>query len=363
MTKGPQPAVNLEEMEARARAILPAAIYDYFAGGAESEATVAGNLAAFTRHQLVPRALAGAGAPELEVEVIGTRVSMPVLLAPTGMQQLAHPAGELAVARAAASADTIYCVSTMATCAMEEVAAASTATKWFQLYVCRDRGLTTELVDRAAAAGYTALVVTADTPVIGRRERDQRNGFAMPPGMVYANLRRSVESPSSASSGSSGLASDAAVLFDPDVGWRDLEWALSRTSLPVLVKGLVSVADADIAAKVGVAGIIVSNHGGRQLDHAVATLDALPPIVDRVGDRVSVLVDGGVRRGTDVLKAIALGAKAVMIGRPYLWGLAVDGEAGVVCVLEQLRKELTTSMTLAGVHSVAEITPELVWNG
>jgi len=354
------PVVSVHELELAARAVLPQGIYDYFAGGAEEEETVAANYEAFRRWQFNYHVLTGIGAPDARCSLFGREYSMPLHVAPTATQRLAHPDGELAAARAAADAGVIYCLSTLGSASIEEVAAASKGHLWFQLYVLKDRGITAELVARATSCGYGAVVVTVDSPVPGRRWRDIRNGFALPENVEYRNLGGVLARSASSSVGGSVLAKAFAQMMDATLSWKDLEWLVGISPLPVLVKGLVRSDDAVRAVSSGAAGIIVSNHGGRQLDSAIATLDALPEVVQAVAWSVPVLMDGGVRRGTDVLKAIALGANAVLIGRPLVWALAVGGEEGVTQLLRLLRDEMTTSMTLLGADSVSGLTSDLV---
>jgi 4-hydroxymandelate oxidase len=340
--------------------VLPHGIYDYFAGGAEEEETLTANCEAFRRWQFNYHVLTGMGAPDLRSTLFGREYSMPLHLAPTATQRLAHPDGEVAAARAAADAGVIYCLSTLGSTSIEEVAAASSGHLWFQLYVFKDRGITAELVARATSCGYGAVVVTVDSPVPGRRWRDIRNGFALPEHVEYRNLDGVLARSGSSSVAGSALAKAFAQMMDATLSWKDLEWLVGISPLPVLVKGVVRSDDAVRAVSSGAAGIIVSNHGGRQLDSAIATLDALPAVVQAVSSSVPVLMDGGVRRGTDVLKAIALGAKAVLIGRPLVWALAVGGEDGVTQLLRLLRDEMTTSMTLLGADSMSGLTSDLV---
>lgn len=355
-----QPVVSVHELEMAGRALLPKGIYEYFAGGAEEEETLVANCEAFRRWQFNYRVLTGMGAPDTRCSLFGRDYSMPLLLAPTATQRLAHPDGELAAARAAADAGVIYCLSTLGSTSIEEVAAASSGHLWFQLYVFKDRGLTAELVARATSCGYGAVVVTVDSPVPGRRWRDIRNGFALPESVEYRNLGGVLARSGSAPVSGSALAKAFTQMMDATLSWKDLEWLVGICSLPVLVKGVVRSDDAVRAVSSGAAGIVVSNHGGRQLDSAIATLDALPEVVQAVASSVPVLMDGGVRRGTDVLKAIALGAKSVLIGRPLIWALAAGGEAGVTQLLRLLRDEITTSMTLLGADSVSGLTNDLV---
>jgi 4-hydroxymandelate oxidase len=354
--------VNLHDFEAAARAVLPPMAYEYMAGGSGDEETLRGNREAFGRWRLVPRMMRGIAAVDPRTTVLGQEVSLPVLLAPVGLQRLAHPEGERASTRAARAAGTIFTLSTASTCAIEDVAP-DAGSWWFQLYVYRDRGITRDLVERAAASGASALVLTVDVPVLGRREADERNRFTLPAGLALANLQRSDHRYLPADMDGSGLAAYITSIWESALSWKDLEWLASLTKLPVLAKGILAPEDACRALEHGARAIVVSNHGGRQLDSAVASLDALPAVVEAVDGRAEVLVDGGVRRGTDVIKALALGARAVLLGRPYLWGLAVDGEAGVRRVLELLRGELTRDLLLCGCSGPAEIDRGLITLG
>jgi 4-hydroxymandelate oxidase len=351
---------SVQELEPAARAVLPRPVYDYFAGGTEDEATIAANREAFQRWRFRYHVLAGTAEADTRCSLLGQTFSMPVHLAPTATQRLAHPDGELGAARAAAAAGVIYCLSTLASASLEEVAASSRGLRWFQLYIFKDRGISADLVDRAASSGYAAIVVTVDSPLAGRRERDIRNAFALPEDIGFRNLTGALASAASAATGGSALARSFSLLMDPGLTWKDLEWLVGRSRIPVLVKGVVRSDDASQAVAAGAAGIIVSNHGGRQLDYAVATLEALPEIVQAVRSSVPVLMDGGIRRGTDVLKAMALGANAVFIGRPLLWALALGGEKAVVRLLELLRIEIVTSMMLLGTKSLNDLTPDLL---
>jgi len=338
--------VNLREFETAARARLDPVYYDYFASGAQDELTVAANEAAFRGRTLVPRVLRGCGPPRLDTAVLGQAASMPVLLAPTAFHRLAWPEAEVATGRAAAAVDVIMVAAMLSTVTVEEIAATG-AKLWFQLYLQPDLGFTESLVRRAEAAGCQALVVTVDAPALGRNERGDRNDFHdLPPGIFCANM--------------GGAGHVRQVVLSPEISWTHLDWLRSVTRLPILLKGVLHPADARLAVDAGVDGLIVSNHGGRQLDTTPASLDRLPLIADAVGGRLPLLLDGGVRRGTDVAKAIALGAHAVAIGRPVLWGLAVAGEAGVRQVLDLLRTELTNALTLLGVAAPAELTRDQV---
>ncbi|HRI63078.1 MAG TPA: alpha-hydroxy acid oxidase [Polyangium sp.] len=350
--------VCIPDFEKAARSALSRMTWDYYRSGADAERTLRENVRAYRRWEIHYRVLVDVAERRLETEILGVPISMPILIAPTAYQRLAHPDGELATARAAAEAGTIYTMSTLATTSIEDVARVSQGPRWFQLYVHKDRELTQSLVERAEAAGFGALVLTVDTPVLGRRIRDVRNGFGLPAGLVMANL---VDAPGmKGMESSSALARYIASRHDASLSWHDVEWLRGLTRLPLLLKGVVRPDDAVRGIDAGAAGIVVSNHGARQLDGAPATLEVLPRIVDAVAGRVPVLVDGGIRWGTDVLKALALGARAVMIGRPVLWGLAVGGAAGVRTVLDIFREELSTAMALAGCSSLQTIDRSLV---
>ncbi len=351
--------LTIDDFEAAAAAVLPRMAHDYYRSGADDERTLRENRRAFRRWEIWYRVLVDVAERSLGATLLGAGVSAPILIAPTAYHRLAHPEGELATARAAAAAGTLYVVSTLATTRLEDVAAASSGPKWFQLYVHKDRGLTRSLVERAQAAGYLALVLTVDAPLLGRRLADERNLFALPAGMTMANLTGPAGLGSTLEE-QSMLAKYVASRHDASLTWADLGWLRELTSLPILVKGIVRSDDAARALARGVDGVIVSNHGGRQLDGAPASIEALPGVVAAVAGRCPVLFDGGVRSGTDVLKALALGAAAVLVGRPILWGLAVGGAAGVERVLEILRHELSTAMALAGCASIGDIGGDLV---
>jgi 4-hydroxymandelate oxidase len=338
---------SLTEVAAKARAVLDPAHWDFFAGGAGEERTLRGNEAAFARRRIVPRVLRGVGERDLRTTLLGTELSMPVLLSPTAFHLLAHPAGETGTAEAAAAAGTVMVVSMGATQPIEQIAAAG-ATLWFQLYPQPDAGFEEHVVRRAEAAGCRALVVTVDSPVYGRRERDRRNGFTdLPPGLACENMRDA-----------DGRRRDIAM--DPALSWAAVERLRALTDLPIVLKGVLHPADARLAVEHGVGALLVSNHGGRQLDGAIATVDALPAVVAAADGRIPVLLDGGVRRGTDILTALALGATAVAIGRPVIWGLAAGGPPGVREVLELLRGELDHVLALAGAKRPAELTADLI---
>lgn len=354
----PEAPLKLDDFEPAARAVLPQGIYDYIAGGSEDEAALRGNREAFARYRFRFKVLASTDHTDLSSELLGQPFRMPVHLAPTAIQRMAHPDGELAAYRAASDAGVAYALSTLASSTIEEVAAAASGPRWFQLYMHAERAVTTGFVERAVDAGYSAILLTVDLPKTGRRERDIRNAFSLPDGLRYANLdaRRRAD----AAEGSDPFAQNVNANTHPGLGWADLEWLVARTSLPVMVKGIVRPDDARHAVEAGARGLIVSNHGGRQLDYAIASLDALPEVVDAVGRDVAVLMDGGVRRGTDVLKALCLGAKGVLIGRPFLYALAVGGADAVSRMLAMLREEMEVSMTLLGVRRLSELSNDLV---
>ncbi|WP_179061224.1 alpha-hydroxy acid oxidase [Pseudomonas taiwanensis] len=332
----------------------------YLNGGAADELTLADNLAAFQRTRLLNRVLEDLGGGHTRLELCGLELDYPILLAPVAYQKLAHPDGELASVLGASAMGAAMVVSTQASVSLEDVAQAAQTPLWFQLYIQPDREFTRELVRRAEAAGYRALVVTVDAPVNGLRNREQRAAFALPANVEAVNLKgmRSLP-PSIAQPGSSPLFGSPLLTSAPT--WKDLEWLQSLTRLPVLVKGVMNPRDAVRAVEQGVAGIVVSNHGGRTLDSLPATLDVLPAIAQAVQGRVPLLLDGGVRRGTDVFKALALGASAVLIGRPYVHGLAVAGASGVAHVLHLLRTELEVAMALTGCTRLTEIEASLIW--
>jgi 4-hydroxymandelate oxidase len=350
--------LHLDALEAEARQRLARGVYDYIAGGADAELTVAANLAAWPRMALRPRVLRDVSAVSTATTVLGAPVATPVVVAPMAYHRMAHPDGEAASVAGAAAAGAAYVLSTQATVSVEEVAAAAPeGLRWFQVYVVRDRGWTAELAARAAAAGYRALVLTVDVPLLGNRLRDLRNDFRLPTGLKPANA------PPTAAARQRELEVDViaqAGQFDPGLTFDAVGWLAEASGLPVLVKGVLRGDDAVACLDAGAAGVVVSNHGGRQLDTVVATADALAEVVAAVGDRTEVYVDGGVRRGTDVVKALALGARGVLVGRPVLWALATGGAAGVERLLTGLTAELSLAMALCGAPTVADLTPDLI---
>ena len=343
-------ADSLVDYESLAAAVLPAEVRDFVAGGSGSETTLRLNRAALDSITVTPRVLAGVDEPGTSCTLLGGQFAMPVAVAPMAYQRLLHPEGELLLAAAAATAGIPYVISTLSSVPLEKIAAVTPS--WFQLYWLRDRGLVRTLVERATAAGCGALMVTVDVPVMGRRLRDVRNSFALPPEVVAANIVDMVTEAHSAVPGLSAVAAHTASAFDPAVGWSDLQWLRSSSELPLVVKGILDPRDARRAADLGADGVVVSNHGGRQLDGAPASIDALGPVVDAVGNHCAVLVDGGVRGGIDVVKALALGASAVLIGRPLLWALAVEAVDEALALLGQ---ELRDAMLLAGCGDLAAV--------
>ena len=359
----PSGLVTLADHEQHARTQLDDNAWAYFSGGAADEISLHANRSAWDALPLWPRVLRPLAGGHTRVPLLGRTLAHPILLAPVAFQRLAHPDGELAMAYAAAALGAGVVLSTQASVSLESVAQAvlpdpGRGPLWFQLYLQPDRGFTQALVQRAEAAGYEALVLTVDAPTSGVRDRERRAGFRLPPGVGPVNLA-GLQAPASPplSPGQSALF-DGLLHHAPT--WDDIAWLQSITRLPVLLKGVLHPADARQAVSVGAAGLIVSNHGGRTLDTAPATATALPRVVQAVGGAVPVLVDGGIRRGTDVLKAMALGASAVLVGRPAVWGLANAGAAGVAHVLRLLRDELEVAMALTGCATLAEATPALL---
>lgn len=354
--------LNLDSLELRARARLDPTLFDYIAGGAADEWTLGENRAAWARLQILPRMLRGVAQRSLATTVLGTPVAFPVLVPPMGFHGLCHLEAEAATARAAAAEGTIFCASTVSNCSLETIAEASASgARWFQLYVYRDRGITRNLVERAQAAGYSALCLTVDTPYGGHRERDKRNALRMPPHLELGNFPRSHTDAHHHGGGSgSSLGAYIHAMWDPGLTWADVEWLRSISSMPIVVKGVLAPDDAVQAFDHGAEAVMVSNHGGRQLDSVPASITMLRAVIDAAGGRGEILLDGGVRRGTDVLKALAIGARAVLVGRPVLWGLTLGGTEGVREVLQHLRGELDLAMALSGCANVADITRDLI---
>ena len=376
-------AANVEDLRRIAKRRLPHGVFDYVDGAAEDEITMRENHDAFARITFRPRVLREVGAVDLSTTLLGRPLAYPLVLAPTGFTRIVDPQGELAVSRAAARADLPYTLSTMSTRSIEEVAAVSRGRKWFQVYVWRDRGLVKDMVDRAAEHGYEALVLTVDTTMLGRRERDVRHGFTLPPKIgpetlidgalhpgwtwafvrsepiIFANIAGRGTAVGDGAS-AVNLAEHVNEQFDPSLSWADVEWLRSMWNGPIVIKGIQSVEDAVLAAHAGIDAIALSNHGGRQLDSAPSPLSLVAPCADAVGDRVEIICDGGVRRGSDIVKAVALGARACMAGRAYLYGLGAAGEGGVDWVLKLFETDMRRVMALLGVARVSDLTREVV---
>ena len=372
---------SVDDLRRIAKRRLPRGVFDYIDGGAEDERSLADNTDAFARIGFRPRVLRSVGKVDTSTTVLGRPVPLPLILAPTGFTRCADPEGELAAARAAERAGLPYTLSTVATRSIEEVRAVSDGRLWFQVYAWRDRGLVGELVQRAADARYEALVLTADTAVLGRRERDVRRGFEMPPQLGIGTLLDGALHPgwtwafaraepirfanivgSGLSDGADpvSLAAFTNSQFDANLSWEDVDWLRARWSGPIVIKGIQTVEDAVLAVERGVEVVALSNHGGRQVDGAPAPIDLVAPTREAVGDRVEIICDGGVRRGSDIVKAVALGADACMAGRAWLYGLGAAGERGVDLALELLDEEVHRTMALIGAASIADLTPDLV---
>ena len=377
-----QKAASIEDLRKMARRRLPGGVFDYIDGGAEDEVAMDRNTRAFREMEFVPRVLRDMGNVDTTGTILGSEVPFPLILAPTGFTRIAHPPGELAVARAAERAGLPYSLSTMGTRSVEEVAAVSNGSKWFQVYVWRDKGLLKDMILRAKKAGFDVLCITVDAAMLGRRERDVRRGFTLPPkmgidtlfeGMIRPSwsLRFAFSEPISFANvaGNTDIDGSTAVdlagfmnsQFDPTLSWQDVEWMRSLWDGPVLVKGVQCVADAVIARDQGLDGIVLSNHGGRQLDSAPSIIELVQPVAEAVGGDLDIVCDGGVRRGGDIVKALALGATSCMVGRPYLYGLAAAGEEGVNWVIEHLHSGMKRDMALCGAASVSELTPDLIY--
>lgn len=371
-----QHAASVADLRARAKRRLPSGVFDYVDGGAEDERTLRANCDAFARTTFRPRVLRGIADPEIGSTVLGQPVAFPLVLAPTGFTRIVHPEGERAVARAAERADLPYTLSTMSTCSIEDVRAVSNGRLWFQVYAWRDRGLVAEMIERARAARYEALVLTVDTAVLGRRERDVRRGFAMPPKLGIGTLLDGARHPGwtwrfvrsdpirfanvvgrEVGDGETAvtLSDYVAAQYDPALSWDDVGWLRERWSGPIVLKGIQCVEDAVIAADNGVDAIALSNHGGRQLDNAPAIFDLVAPVADAVGGRVEIICDGGVRRGSDIVKAVAAGANACMAGRAYLYALGAAGERGVDTLLNWFAADLRRTLLLVGAASIKEL--------
>jgi 4-hydroxymandelate oxidase len=357
--------VSIGDVRRLGEMAVPSDVWDFVEGGSGAELTLAGNRAAFDRVALLPRVLVGVSTSDTSGTLLGGPVTMPVAVAPMAYQRLLHPDGELAAARAARDAGVPFVLSTLSSCRIEEVAAVG-GTTWFQLYWLRDEELTEKLVCRAERHGCAAIVLTVDLPFVARRLRDVRNGFTLPPGVRAVNLDAPDDEAHVRISGTSAIATHTRAAFSAELTWRDLARLREWTTLPLVIKGILDPRDARLAVDVGADAVVVSNHGGRQLDAAPPSVAALPAVVEEVGDACEVLLDSGVRGGTDVLRALALGASGVLVGRPVLWGLAADGEAGARQVLALIHAELSEAMTLAGCSDLDAAsglrTTEVAWH-
>lgn len=351
--------LNVADYERVAQEKMEKMFFDYYASGAMDEHTLRDNQEAYGRIKLLYRVLRGLKTRDLSTTILGHPIDLPIIIAPSGFQKLAHPDGELAMARAASTAGTIMTLSTAATSSLEEVAEVAERPLWFQLYMYKDKGLTKSLVQRAKEAGYSAIAFTVDLPVLGRRERDMRNQFALPAGLTLKNFTG--EKDDFPQTGGSGLNAYTQELFKFDLSYEDLDWLCANSDLPVWVKGIAHPDDALMSLEHGASGIWVSNHGGRQLDTAPATIDTLPDIAEAINGKAPIILDGGIRRGGDVFKALALGADVVAIGRAALWGLATNGQAGVEAVLGILADELDNIMALCGVNTINDISETYIW--
>jgi L-lactate dehydrogenase (cytochrome) len=374
---------SVDDLRLLAKKRLPRGVFGYIDGAAEDERTNGRNCEAFRRIEFAPRVLRDVTDVDPSTTVLGKKKKLPLILAPTGFSRIADSQGELAVARAAARAGVTYSLSTLGTRSIEEVAAVNDGAKWFQVYVWKDRGLVKELLERAKAAGYEAILFTVDVPVLGRRERDVRSGFTLPPQLGLDTLVDGIrhprwtwdfirsdpivfasaisrDTPDAGGVDAMGLAEYVNTQFDPKLTWKDIDWLRSIWEGPIVIKGIQTVEDAVLCAEAGADGIVISNHGGRQLDDAPPTLELLAPVADRVGDRLDVMIDGGVRRGSDIAKAVALGAKACLVGRAYFYALGAGGEQGVDLVLKWLDEGFRRTMALLGARTVDEITPDMV---
>jgi 4-hydroxymandelate oxidase len=357
-SKAPAEAVAVSDFEALARQRIPRMAYEYISGGAADEITLRWNRESFDRIRLRPKILVDVSNLDTRVNLFGQELPFPILLAPTAYHRLVHPEGEIATVKGAALAGATLIASMLATTTIEEMAKASTRPLWFQTYILKDRSFTRDLTQRAEAAGCKAICVTVDSPVVGVRNRDQRANFALPPEMERANLKGLMRPGGNLRPQEGDIYTP---ILDASMTWKEIDWLRSFARVPVLLKGVLNPDDAEQAVKAGVSGIIVSNHGARNLDTVPPTIDILPEVTARVAGRIPVLMDSGVRRGTDVLKALALGATAVLIGRPYLYGLGVAGPEGVRRVVNILQTEFRIAMALAGRPSLLSIDRSVLW--
>lgn len=341
-----------DDLELKAKAALERSVFDYIAGGAGTEQGLVNNNRALEGYHIVPRVLQKSGTIDTKATLLGEIMPSPVIIAPCAFHKLVCPEGEITTARAAADSKVVMTLSTMSTCTIEDVAKSASGTKWFQLYVYKDRDITVDLIRRAEKSGYKALVVTVDVPAMGMRTRDIKNKFSLPQGIEAVNFKQFGLSSLSGKVNGSKVKDHTDNQFDADLGWDSIDWLRSVTKLPILLKGILHPEDAEEALLHGVSGIIVSNHGGRQIDSVIPAIDALLPIARVVNNRVPLFVDGGIRSGEDIFKAIALGASAVMIARSVMWALAVGGQTEVNALFKRLNDELVLTMRLAGCNSL-----------
>ena len=375
-------AADVDDLRTMAKKRMPAGCFDYIDGAAQDEVTAVNNVSSFKNYFFRPRVLRDVAAISTTTTLLGGQIPFPVMIAPTGFDRIAHSQGELAVARAAQRAGIPYSLSTMGTRSIEEVAEVNDGRKWFQVYVWRDKPLLQEMLDRAAASGYEGIMITVDTAVLGRRERDVRRGFSLPPKVGLETIIDGIRHPRWTSDflraepiqfanvkGSSAVGDGSTPVtlsdyinsqFDPALSWSDIEWFRDNWPGMIMIKGVQTVEDAEIAADMKLDGVILSNHGGRQLDYAPSPIDLVAPVADAVGDRTAVICDGGVRRGSDIVKAVAMGADACMIGRAYFYALGAAGERGVDWVLEFLRAGVEHTMALSGVGSIDDLNRDLI---
>ena len=375
-------AADVGDLRTMAKKRMPAGCFDYIDGAAQDEVTAVNNVSSFKNYYFRPRVLRDVAAISTTTTLLGGQIPFPVMIAPTGFDRIAHSQGELAVARAAKRAGIPYSLSTMGTRSIEEVAEVNDGRKWFQVYVWRDKPLLKEMLERAAASGYEGIMITVDTAVLGRRERDVRRGFSLPPKVGLDTIIDGIRHPRWTSDflraepiqfanvkGSSAVGDGSTPVtlsdyinsqFDPALSWSDIEWFRDNWPGMIMIKGVQTVEDAEIAADMKLDGVILSNHGGRQLDYAPSPIDLVAPVADAVGDRTAVICDGGVRRGSDIVKAVAMGADACMIGRAYFYALGAAGERGVDWVLEFLRAGVEHTMALSGVGSIDDLTRDLI---
>jgi isopentenyl diphosphate isomerase/L-lactate dehydrogenase-like FMN-dependent dehydrogenase len=354
---------NLNHFEELAESVLPQYVYEYYFGGANDEITLSENKQAFQKIRITPRVMVDVSKIDTSTTVFGQEIPAPILFAPTAFHGLATPRAEAATAIAATISKTIMVLSTLSNTRMEDVAAVANTSIWFQLYVYKDRELTRELIKRAEESGFSALCITVDAPLLGNRERDTKNKFTLPDNLSLPNILAHTGEHLVKENTGSALATYFSTLIDQSLNWNDIDWIRGITNLPLILKGIQHPSDGKLAVQNGANAIIVSNHGGRQLDTVPATIALLPKISETINGEIPIFLDGGIRRGTDIIKALAFGAQAVLIGRPILWGLALGGAEGASRIFKILEEELKLAMALSGKESIKNITPDIIWNG